>query len=147
MLSTLHDTVTTVGLFSLLQIEFNLTTLAAILTIAGYSINDTVVIYDRVRETMRKHRSMDFAELINKSLNETLSRTILTVSTTALAVLSLLLFGGEVLRGFSIAMLWGIVIGTYSSLFIAAPLLFYIRPKRAAVAKDAAGEPAPSRTS
>ena len=132
MLSTLHDTITTVGLFSLLQIEFNLTTLAAILTIAGYSINDTVVIYDRVRETMRRYKSMDFAELINKSLNETLSRTILTVSTTALAVLSLLLFGGEVLRGFSIAMLWGIVVGTYSSLFIAAPLLYYVRPKRAA---------------
>ena len=130
MLSTVHDTVTTVGLFALLQIEFNLQTLAAILTIAGYSINDTVVIYDRVRETMRKHRSMDFGQLINKSLNETLSRTILTVSTTALAVLSLLIFGGEVLRGFSIAMLWGIVVGTYSSLFIAAPLLYYIRPRR-----------------
>lgn len=146
MLSTLHDTVTTVGLFALLQIEFNLTTLAAILTIAGYSINDTVVIYDRMRETMRKHRSMDFAELINKSLNETLSRTILTVSTTALAVLSLLLFGGEVLRGFSIAMLWGIVIGTYSSLFIAAPLLYYIRPPRNAPAKEKAGEATASRT-
>jgi len=131
MLSTLHDTITTVGLFSLLQIDFNLTTLAAILTIAGYSINDTVVIYDRMRETMRKYKTMDFRTLINKSLNETLSRTILTVSTTALAVLSLLLFGGEVLRGFSIAMLWGIVVGTYSSLFIAAPILYYIRPKRA----------------
>ncbi len=129
MLSTLHDTITTVGLFSLLQIEFNLTTLAAILTIAGYSINDTVVIYDRIRETMRKYKTMDFKQLINKSLNETLSRTILTVSTTALAVLSLFFFGGEVLRGFSIAMLWGIVVGTYSSLFIAAPLLYYIRPK------------------
>jgi preprotein translocase subunit SecF len=137
MLSTLHDTITTVGLFSLLQIEFNLTTLAAILTIAGYSINDTVVIYDRVRETMRKHRTMDFRTLINKSLNETLSRTILTVSTVALAVLSLLIFGGEVLRGFSIAMLWGIVIGTYSSLFIAAPILFYIRPKRSSAARTA----------
>jgi preprotein translocase subunit SecF len=142
MLSTLHDTITTIGLFSLLQIEFNLTTLAAILTIAGYSINDTVVIYDRVRETMRRYKSMEFAELINKSLNETLSRTILTVSTTALAVLSLLLFGGEVLRGFSIAMLWGIVVGTYSSLFIAAPLLYYIRPKRSAVQSTDAGETA-----
>jgi preprotein translocase subunit SecF len=130
MLSTIHDSATTVGLFALLQLEFNLTTLAAILTIAGYSINDTVVIYDRVRETMRKHKTMDFRTLINKSLNETLSRTILTVSTTALAVLALLFFGGEVLRGFSIAMLWGIVIGTYSSLFIAAPLLYYIRPGR-----------------
>ena len=89
MLSTLHDTITTIGLFSLLQIEFNLTTLAAILTIAGYSVNDTVVIYDRVRETMRKYKTMDFRTLINKSLNETLSRTILTVSTVALAVLSL----------------------------------------------------------
>jgi preprotein translocase subunit SecF len=141
MLSTLHDTITTVGLFALLQIEFNLTTLAAILTIAGYSINDTVVIYDRVRETMRKHKTMDFRTLINKSLNETLSRTILTVSTTTLAVLSLLLFGGEVLRGFSVAMLWGIVIGTYSSLFIAAPLLFYLRPWRSGQAKEAAAAP------
>lgn len=143
MLSTLHDTITTVGLFALLHLEFNLTTLAAILTIAGYSINDTVVIYDRVRETMRKYKTMDFRTLINKSLNETLSRTILTVSTTALAVLSLLLFGGEVLRGFSIAMLWGIVIGTYSSLFIAAPLLYYIRPRhssRARAAEEEKGE-------
>ena len=140
MLSTLHDTITTIGLFSLLQIEFNLTTLAAILTIAGYSINDTVVIYDRVRETMRRYKTMGFVELINKSLNETLSRTVLTVTTTALAVLSLLIFGGEVLRGFSIAMLWGIVVGTYSSLFIAAPLLYYIRPSRGVV-KDAADVP------
>ena len=145
MLSTVHDTVTTIGLFSLLQIEFNLTTLAAILTIAGYSVNDTVVIYDRVRETMRKYKTMDFRALINKSLNETLSRTILTVSTTALAVLSLLLFGGEVLRGFSIAMLWGIVVGTYSSLFIAAPLLYYIRPRRSSSSAKAA-EDAPAET-
>jgi preprotein translocase subunit SecF len=141
MISTAHDVVTTVGLFSILQLEFNLTTLAAILTVAGYSINDTVVIYDRVRETLRKFKTMDLATLINLSLNETLSRTILTVSTVALAVLSLLIFGGEVLRGFSIAMLWGIVIGTYSSLFIAAPLLYYIRPKRGAEPKKS-GEPA-----
>jgi preprotein translocase subunit SecF len=149
MLSTLHDTLTTIGLFALLQIEFNLTTLAAILTIAGYSINDTVVIYDRVRESMRRHRSMEFGELINRSLNETLSRTILTVSTVALAVLSLLIFGGEVLRGFSIAMLWGVVVGTYSSLFIAAPMLYYIRPKRGGRAKDeepVAAKPAPRAT-
>ncbi|HEX4191908.1 MAG TPA: protein translocase subunit SecF [Stellaceae bacterium] len=142
MLSTLHDTITTIGLFSLLQIEFNLTTLAAILTIAGYSVNDTVVIYDRVRETMRRYKSMEFAALINKSLNETLSRTILTVSTTAIAVLCLLLFGGEVLRGFSIAMLWGIVVGTYSSLFIAAPMLYYIRPKRTGAPASDAGDAA-----
>jgi preprotein translocase SecF subunit len=140
MISTLHDVITTIGLFALLQLEFNLTTLAAILTIAGYSINDTVVIYDRVRESMRKYKTMDLRALINLSLNETLSRTILTVTTVALAVLSLLIFGGEVLRGFSIAMLWGIVIGTYSSLFIAAPVLYYIRPNRGAVEKPAAGD-------
>jgi preprotein translocase SecF subunit len=146
MISTLHDVLTTVGLFALLRIEFDLTTLAAILTIAGYSVNDTVVIYDRVREAMRKYRTMPFRDLINLALNETLSRTILTVSTVALAVLSLLFLGGPVLRGFSIAMLWGVVIGTYSSLFIAAPILYYVRPNRAAIAR--AGEPAagaPSR--
>jgi preprotein translocase subunit SecF len=141
-IATLHDVITTVGLFAIFQLEFNLTTLAAILTIAGYSINDTVVIYDRVRESMRKYRTMPFRELINLALNETLSRTILTVSTVALAVLSLLVFGGEVLKGFSIAMLWGIVIGTYSSLFIAAPLLYYIQPNRRRIAQDR--EPAPT---
>ena len=131
VVSTLHDVITTLGLFSLLQLEFNLATLAAILTIAGYSINDTVVIYDRVRETMRRYKSLAFGDLINLSLNETLSRTVLTSTVTALAVLALLLFGGEVIRGFSAAMLWGIVVGTYSSLFIAAPILLYIRPRRA----------------
>ena len=137
-ISTVHDVVTTVGLFAIFQLEFNLTTLAAILTIAGYSINDTVVIYDRVREAMRRHRTMEFRDLINLALNETLSRTILTVSTVALAVLSLLFFGGEVLKGFSIAMLWGIVIGTYSSLFIAAPIIYYIQPSRRAATRDPA---------
>jgi len=129
-IATLHDVVTTVGLFAIFQLEFNLTTLAAILTIAGYSINDTVVIYDRMREDMRKYRTMSFRELINLALNETLSRTVLTVTTVALAVLSLLIFGGEVLKGFSIAMLWGIVIGTYSSLLVAAPILYYVQPDR-----------------
>ncbi|MBV8890142.1 MAG: protein translocase subunit SecF [Alphaproteobacteria bacterium] len=133
-ISTLHDVITTVGLFAIFQLEFNLTTLAAILTIAGYSINDTVVIYDRVREAMRKYRTMPLRDLINLALNETLSRTILTVSTVALAVLALLIFGGEVLKGFSIAMLWGVVIGTYSSLFIAAPLLYYVQPNRRSIA-------------
>ncbi len=135
-ISTIHDVVTTIGLFAIFRLEFNLTTLAAILTVAGYSINDTVVIYDRVREAMRKYRTMPFRDLINLALNETLSRTILTVSTVALAVLSLLLFGGEVLKGFSIAMLWGIVIGTYSSLFIAAPIIYYIQPNRRAAARE-----------
>ena len=117
--------------------------MAAILTIAGYSINDTVVIYDRMRESLRKYRTMPFRDLINLALNETLSRTILTDSTVALAVLALLLFGGEVLRGFSIAMLWGIVIGTYSSLFIAAPLLYYVQPNRRAIARTADADEAP----
>ena len=136
MVSTLHDVLTTVGLFALLRLEFDLTILAAILTVAGYSVNDTVVIYDRVREAMRKYRTMPFRELINLALNETLSRTILTVSTVALAVLSLLFLGGPVLRGFSIAMLWGVCIGTYSSWFIAAPILYYVQPRRAAVARS-----------
>jgi len=143
-ISTIHDVITTIGLFAIFRLEFNLTALAAILTIAGYSINDTVVIYDRVREAMRKYRTMPFRDLINLSLNETLSRTILTVSTVALAVLSLLVFGGEVLKGFSIAMLWGIVIGTYSSLFIAAPILYYIQPRRRAAGREA-GESEPAR--
>jgi preprotein translocase subunit SecF len=150
MISTLHDVITTVGLFALFQLEFNLTTLAAILTIAGYSVNDTVVIYDRIRESLRKYPRMPFRDLINLALNETLSRTILTVSTVALAVLSLLFLGGQVLRGFSIAMLWGVVIGTYSSLFIAAPILYYVRPNRAAITRSsdtaqvrAGGAPAP----
>jgi preprotein translocase subunit SecF len=139
ILSTIHDVVTTVGIFALFQLEFNLTTLAAILTVAGYSVNDTVVIYDRIRESMRKYRTMPLPELINLALNETLSRTILTVSTVALAVLALLIFGGPVLRGFSIAMLWGVVIGTYSSLFIAAPILYYVQPNRAAIAASGEG--------
>jgi preprotein translocase subunit SecF len=136
MVSTMHDVLTTIGLFALLQLEFNLTTLAAILTIAGYSVNDTVVIYDRIRESLRKYPRMPFRDLINLALNETLSRTILTVSTVALAVLALLFLGGPVLRGFSIAMLWGVVIGTYSSLFIAAPILYYVRPNRAAITRS-----------
>ena len=147
-IATLHDVITTIGLFAIFQLEFNLTTLAAILTIAGYSINDTVVIYDRVRESMRKYRTMPFRDLINLALNETLSRTILTVTTVALAVLALLFFGGEVLRGFSIAMLWGIVIGTYSSLFIAAPILYYVQPNRRAIARERdAGEATAERAS
>lgn len=137
MFSTLHDVVTTVGVFALFHLEFNLTTLAAILTVAGYSVNDTVVIYDRVREDLRKYRTMPFRDLLNLAINETLSRTILTVCTVALAVLSLLIFGGPVLRGFSIAMLWGIGIGTYSSIFIAAPIVYYVQPKRSAFAPAA----------
>jgi preprotein translocase subunit SecF len=143
VISLLHDVISALGLFALLQLEFDLATLAAILTVAGYSINDKVVVYDRVRENLRKYKTMDMGELIDLSLNETLSRTILTSGATALAVLALLLFGGAVIRGFSAAMLWGIVVGTYSSLFVAAPLLLYVRPRRrGSTAPQGKGKPA-----
>ncbi len=129
-IATVHDVVTTLGLFAVTQIEFNLSTVAALLTIAGYSINDTVVVFDRIRETMRKYKTMEFGELMNRAINDTLSRTIMTSLTTMLAVLALVVFGGEVIRSFSVAMVWGILIGTYSSIFLAAPLLLYMRPPR-----------------
>lgn len=122
-LTTLHDVVAVFGLFSVLRLEFDLISVAAILTIAGYSINDTVVVFDRVRENLRRYKKMDLAELINLSVNQTLTRTILTAGTTMLAVLSLLFFGGPVLRNFSAALAWGMVIGTYSSIFVASALL------------------------
>ncbi len=118
-----HDIVLTLGFFSLIGLEFNLTAVAAILTIAGYSVNDTVVVYDRVRENLRKYRKKSLLELLNLSLNETLSRTILTSLTTFLAVIALVVFGGSVLGSFSYALLFGILIGTYSSIYIAVPLL------------------------
>jgi preprotein translocase subunit SecF len=125
-----HDVITTVGLFALFQLEFNLATVAAILTIAGYSINDTVVVYDRVRENMRRYKTMPYETLFNNSINQTLSRTVVTSITTLLALLALFLFGGEVIRGLSIALIWGVVIGTYSSISLAVPFLLYVRPDR-----------------
>jgi preprotein translocase subunit SecF len=125
-----HDVIATMGLFALLQLEFNLSTVAAVLTIAGYSINDTVVVYDRVREKIRKYKRMPFDELFDFALNKTLSRTVMTSVTTLLALFALAFFGGEVIRGFSIALIWGVVIGTYSSVMVAVPLLLYLRPKR-----------------
>ncbi|MGE0725364.1 MAG: protein translocase subunit SecF [Alphaproteobacteria bacterium] len=142
IVSTLHDVVATVGLFALLQLEFNTSTVAAILLIAGYSINDTVVIYDRVRENLRKYKTMPLIDLCNLSLNETLSRTLLTGGTTIAALLALFIFGGEVIRDFSGAMLFGIVIGTYSSLMVGTPLLLNFPPRRVrdeVAGKDAAG--------
>lgn len=133
LLALTHDVLTTIGLFSITQIEFNLGTVAAILTIAGYSINDTVVVFDRVRENLRKYKKIDLAELLDQSLNETLSRTMLTSITTLLAVLSLVVLGGEVIRGFAIALIWGVVIGTYSSIFLAVPLLLVIKGDLAAI--------------
>jgi preprotein translocase subunit SecF len=139
LISTFHDVITTFGLFSITGLEFNLTTVAAILTIAGYSVNDTVVEYDRVRENLRKYKSMSLYDLLNLAVNETLARTILTVSTVFVTVLALLFFGGEVLRGFSIAMLWGLVIGTYSSIYVAMPMLIYFN-LRSGKEKAEAGE-------
>ncbi len=130
LLALSHDVVTTVGLFALTKFEFNLATLAAILTIAGYSINDTVVVFDRVRENMRKYKSWEQPAILNKSLNETLSRTVITSVTTALALIVIILFGGAVLRDFALAMLWGVAIGTYSSIFIAVGLLSRFDIKR-----------------
>lgn len=120
-----HDVIATLGLFSIFQLEFNLTTVAAVLTIAGYSINDTVVAYDRVREKLRKYKKLALPDLVNLALNKVLSRTLLTSFTTLLAVTALSIFGGEVLRGFSIALMWGVVIGTYSSIYVAMPVLIY----------------------
>ena len=126
ILALLHDSIATIGLFALMQWEFNLSTVAAILMIAGYSINDTVVVFDRIRENLRKFKKMPIAEVLNKSVNQTLSRTLMTSVTTLLALLALWGFGGEVIRGFVNALIFGIVIGTYSSIFVAAPLLTFM---------------------
>ena len=127
VLALLHDVLTTIGLFSILNLEFNLAIVAAILTIAGYSINDTVVVYDRIRENLRKFRKEDVPSIINMSINQTLSRTTMTSLTTLLALIVLFYFGGEVIHGFVVAMIWGVFIGTYSSIFIASPLLNIFR--------------------
>jgi preprotein translocase SecF subunit len=125
-----HDVVATVGFYALTQIEFNLATLAAVLTIAGYSINDTVVIFDRVRETLRRYKKMELVELLNRAINTTLSRTMLTSLTTLLALFALFFFGGEVIRGFTAGLIWGVAIGTYSSVGLAVPLLSYLKLRR-----------------
>lgn len=126
LVSLVHDVVITMGFFSLTQLEFNLNIVAAILTIIGYSLNDTIVVYDRIRENLRKYRKMGIVELLDLSVNETLSRTIVTSLSLIIALAILLGLGGEVLRGFTAAMLLGIFIGTYSSIYIAAPLLIWM---------------------
>ncbi len=150
VLALLHDVMVTVGIFSLFQLDFDLSIVAALLTILGYSVNDSVVVSDRIRENLRKFKRMDLNELLNISINETLSRTILTGVTAIAGITALLIFGGEVLRLFSFAMLFGILIGTYSSIFIAAPLLGYLGVKRdafsVAKAKEAAPVIAPAST-
>lgn len=125
-----HDIAITIGLFAILQLEFNLSIIAALLTIVGYSLNDTVVVFDRVRENLRKYKKLPLIDLLNQSINQTLSRTILTSVTTLIALLSLYIFGGEVIRGFTFAMIWGVIIGTYSSICIASPLLLKFGVKR-----------------
>ncbi len=125
ILALIHDVLTTVGLFSILKLEFNLATIAAILTTAGYSINDTVVIFDRVRENLRRYKSKTHYFIYNKSINETLSRTVITSVTTLLALFIIFFFGGAVLSDFALAMIWGVIIGTFSSIFVAVSLLTY----------------------
>lgn len=134
LLALVHDVIATVGFFSILQIEFNLATLAAVLTIAGYSINDTVVVFDRVRETVRKYKKKSMPDILNEALNATLSRTILTSFTTLIALTTLYVFGGEVIRGFTAGLIWGVVIGTFSTIGIAVPLLYYLGLRRSALA-------------
>lgn len=140
LVALLHDVLSTVGLFVLLQLDFSLTALAALLTIAGYSINDTVVIFDRVRENMRRYKKMGLIELLNLSINETLARTLMTSGTVFVAVLALVLFGGPVLYSFSVAMLWGIIVGTYSSIWVASACLVFmkLRPEQLRAADEKA---------
>ena len=130
ILALAHDVLSTIGLFALTAFEFNLATVAAILTIAGYSINDTVVVFDRVRENLRRYKSYEQPAILNRSLNETLSRTVMTSVTTLLALLAIVLFGGAVLRDFALAMMWGVLIGTYSSVFVAVGALAFFDLKR-----------------
>ena len=130
IIALVHDVIITIGVFSLIGYEFNLSIVAAILTIVGYSMNDTVIIYDRIREFLKKDDKQDIIELINDSINSTLSRTLKTSGTTLLALISIYFFGGEILKGFSFALIWGIIIGTYSSIFIASPILVYFNVKR-----------------
>ncbi len=140
VIALVHDVILTVGLYALVGFEFNLTSIAAILTIVGYSLNDTVVVYDRVREYLRKFKKMPISELIDISINSMLSRTIMTSLTTLLALISLVVFGGEVIRGFTISMSWGVLVGTYSSIFIAAPILIFFGLKTREVVEKKAEE-------
>ncbi len=125
-----HDLIITVGVFALLGLQFDLSIIAALLTILGYSINDTVIIYDRIRENLKKDSSSELSILVNESLNNTLSRTLKTSGTTLLSIVAVLIFGGEVLRGFAFAITFGIIVGTYSSIYIASPILMYFKVKR-----------------
>ncbi len=130
VVALVHDVILTIGVFAIFQIEFNLSIIAAILTIVGYSLNDTVVVFDRVRENLRRYKSTDLKDVLNMSINQTLSRTIMTSVTTLLALGALYVLGGEVIRGFTFAMIWGVLIGTYSSVFVASVVLLHLGVKR-----------------
>ena len=152
IIATMHDLVLTIGFYAASRLQFDSTSIAAILTIVGYSLNDTVVIYDRIREMMRKYKKMPTDQMIDVAVNSTLSRSVVTHVTVFLALVGLVAFGGEGIRGFSLAMLFGVVVGAYSSVFIAAPILIYLgvkvgegRSATAAAEQTAAGRPAPAR--
>ena len=136
IIALFHDVMITLGIFSLLSLEINLSIIAAVLTIVGYSMNDTVVIYDRIRENLGKFHKLDISEIANLSINETLARTIITSVTTLLALFSIFILGGEILRGFSFAMILGVLIGTYSSIFVASPILKYFRVSYKTIEKE-----------
>jgi preprotein translocase subunit SecF len=156
VIATMHDLLLTVGFFSLTQLEFNTTSIAAILTIVGYSLNETVVVLDRIREMMRKYKKMPTAQMIDLSINAVLPRTIMTATTVFLALASLVIFGGQVIRSFSVAMIWGIFVATYSSVFICSPMLIYLglrnedsdkAPALSAKQESEAAEPKPAASS
>ena len=145
VMSLLHDVTLSIGLFCLIRLEFNLTIIAAILTIIGYSLNDTVVVFDRIREYLRRYKSVGLADLIDLSINSVLPRTVLTSMATMMALLALYFFGGEVIRGFAFAMIWGVVVGTYSSIFIASPVMILLGTKRESVSADTTKSKTPKR--
>ena len=136
IIAIFHDVLITIGLFSLLSLEINLSIVAAVLTIVGYSMNDTVVIYDRIRENLSKYSSLKIDEISNISINDTISRTIITSVTTLLALISIFILGGEILRGFAFAMIIGVLIGTYSSIYVATPILKYFNVSYKSISKD-----------
>jgi preprotein translocase subunit SecF len=137
----LHDVIVTVGVFSLFQLKFDLTIVAALLTILGYSVNDTVVIFDRLRENLQKYKAMPLRDLMNLTANETLSRTIMTASTTLIALTALLIFGGDVIRGFVFAMFFGVIVGTYSTLYVAKNIVLFLGIDRTDKSKRDRGTP------
>ncbi len=136
IIALFHDVIITLGIFSLLSLEINLSIIAAVLTIVGYSMNDTVVIYDRIRENLGKFHKLDISDIANLSINETLARTVITSVTTLLALFSIFILGGEILRGFSFAMILGVLIGTYSSIFVASPILKYFKVSYKTIEKE-----------